>query len=115
MTEVQQRLMDIQECIRRIEDYTSQGKEVFLQSTLIQDAVARNFEIIGEATKAIPQEFREKYPDIPWKLMAGFRDMLIHDYIRVDYEEVWNTLDRNLDDLKEQIEQILEELETNKE
>lgn len=59
-------LSNIKECIERIESYTSDGKEVFLKTIMIQDAVIRNFEIIGEATKRLSTEFRASYPDIPW-------------------------------------------------
>ncbi|MGB3650114.1 MAG: HepT-like ribonuclease domain-containing protein [Rivularia sp. (in: cyanobacteria)] len=69
-----------------------------------------NFEIIGEATKRISQDLRHKYPDVQWKRMAGFRDVLIHDYLKVDYDEVWGIVERNLPELKEQIEAILQEL-----
>ena len=58
-------LSNIKECIERIESYTSDGKEVFLKTIIIQDAVIRNFEIIGEATKRLSTEFRASYPDIP--------------------------------------------------
>lgn len=61
----------------------------FLLSTQIQDSVIRRLEIIGEATKKISMSFREKYPHIPWKLMAGMRDILIHEYFGVDNVLVW--------------------------
>ena len=73
-------LSNIKECIEQIESYTVDGKETFLQNRMIQDAVIRNCEIIGEATKRLSLDFRAKYPDIPWQQMAGFRDILIHDY-----------------------------------
>lgn len=67
---------------------------------MIQDAVIRNLEIIGEATKKLSPEIREKHSRIPWKQIAGLRDVLIHDYMRVDALEVWGVVENNLDELK---------------
>lgn len=80
---------------------------IFLQNQLVEDASIRNFEIIGEATKQIGADFREKYPDIEWRKMAGMRDKLIDDYIGVDYAIVWATIEDILPDLKTAIESII--------
>ncbi len=64
-------LSNIAECIERIESYTSSGKEAFMQTRMIQDAVMRNFEVIGEATKRLSPELREAHPDIQWQQIAG--------------------------------------------
>ena len=87
--------------IEKIESYTSQlGRDGFIKSGLIQDAVIRNLEIIGEATKNISMEFRKENQGIPWKNMAGLRDVLIHDYFGVDLEIVWNVVDKELSKIK---------------
>ena len=78
-------LRHIQDCIGKIQEYTKDlDEDGFLKNTMIQDAVIRNFEIIGEATKQLNSDFRAKYPTIEWKKIAGMRDKLIHDYIGVD-------------------------------
>jgi uncharacterized protein with HEPN domain len=75
----------IRTCISRIKEYTNGiDEEGFINNPLIQDAVIRNFEIIGEATKKLNDDFRAKYTAIEWKKIAGMRDKLIHDYIGVD-------------------------------
>jgi uncharacterized protein with HEPN domain len=101
-------LSNIQECIERIEEYTKGGKEEFMQTKMIQDAVIRNFEIIGEATKRLSPELRSKYSDVPWQQMAGLRDVLIHDYLKVNLNLVWQIIEQNLSDLKTQVTAILQ-------
>jgi uncharacterized protein with HEPN domain len=81
-------LIHIWECIQRIESYSIEGKSAFLASTMMQDAIIRNFEIIGEATKHLSAEMRQSNPEIQWRGLAGFRDVLIHNYMGVDLVEV---------------------------
>ena len=103
-------LSNIQECIERIEEYTKGGKEEFMATKIIQDAVIRNFEIIGEATKRLSPELRSKYSDVPWQQIAGLRDVLIHDYLKVNLNLVWQIIEQNLSDLKRQVKAIIENL-----
>ena len=73
---------------------------------MIQDAVIRNIEIIGEATKKISKQLTESHQEIPWSEMAGMRDKLIHDYLDVDLDVVWKTVEIDLPLLKEMISKI---------
>lgn len=78
-------IKDVLEVICKIEEYTALlNKEEFLKNHLVQDAVLRRLEVIGEAVKNIPNDVRSNYSDIPWKQMAGLRDVLIHDYFGVN-------------------------------
>ena len=87
--------------INRILDYISgKDREAFEADLVTQDAVVRQLEVIGEATKRVSNELRSKHPDIPWADMAGMRDVLIHDYIDVDLGVVWKTASEIIPDLK---------------
>lgn len=94
-------LQHILECIDNIESYVPNGESDFFSSKLIQDAVIRNLEIVGEATKRVSMDLRSQYPDVPWREMAGLRDVLIHNYFGVDNEIVWNVVTNELPLLKD--------------
>ena len=101
-------LYDIQEAVRRIKIYTHKMTyDEFIADTRTQDAVIRNIEIIGEATKKLSVELRTQYSDVPWKEMAGARDRLIHNYFGVDIEVVWKISIDELSILTLQITEIL--------
>ena len=100
-------LIHVLECIKQIEEYTINGREEFMKSRLIQDAVIRNMEIIGEAIKRVSPGLRGQHPEIPWKEMAGMRDVLIHDYMGVDLKIVWNVVSRNLAEIKDHLRGLL--------
>lgn len=99
-------LLNIIECIERIQNYTSSGEAEFMKSRLIQDAVNRNLEIIGEATKRISGELKNQNKDVPWRQMAGLRDVLIHDYMGVSNKIVWNVVQNELPNLLIKIKKL---------
>lgn len=100
-------LFHIRDAILKIELYISAGREAFMADSLRQDAVIRQLEIIGEATKKLSLELRSKYPTVPWRRIAGLRDVLIHEYMGVDLNAIWELTQQNLPELKTVIEVML--------
>ena len=102
----------ILEGIESIENFSRGISKIkFLRDELRQNAIIRKLEIIGEATKNVPSSFRNKYPSIEWKRIAGLRDKLIHDYFGVNLDRVWNIVRKDIPNLKKKIKAILEETE----
>ncbi|HVQ77470.1 MAG TPA: DUF86 domain-containing protein [Candidatus Binatia bacterium] len=104
-------LAQILERADRIEGYIRDGEGVFLRDMKTQDAVIRNFEVIGEAAKQIPAVYRARHPEIPWQRMAGFRDVLIHGYQGVDLRRLWSIATGDLPAVKAAIVAILPPLD----
>lgn len=101
-------LRHIVDCMDSIQSYAGEiSKEDFRANKMVQDAVIRNLEIIGEAAKQIPEGLRKRYPGIEWKKMAGLRDVLIHNYMGVDLDEIQKIISVRLPRLRAALKAIL--------
>ena len=103
-----ERLRDMLEAIERLEKYANQGKTVFEQQELIQTWVIYHLQIIGEAARAISQEFKARHNEIPWRDASDLRNQIIHEYFRVNLDIIWDIVQNDIPPLKRQIEEILE-------
>ena len=102
-------LQDIKTCIDKIFFYTKNlDYRKFSEDYIVQDAVVRNLEIIGEATKNTSRRLRNKHKDIPWKKMSQQRDKLIHHYSGVDYDIVWGVIKKSLPELASEIDKAIQ-------
>jgi len=105
-------LEDILECIDKIEMYTKDlSYEDFVEKQMVIDAVVRNLEVIGEASKNIKDDARKKYSSIPWNRMIGLRNIIAHGYFGVDLSIVWKIITKNLPDTKSLIVEMYKHLE----
>ena len=111
MRSEQERLLDILEAIQRIEKYAARGKAIFLQEELIQNWMVNHISMIGEACRALPDEFQAQYTGVPWADIIAMRNILVHHYFGIDTEAVWSVVERDIPDLKLNIQAILRDLE----
>lgn len=103
---------DIIESMNKIKEFTKNlSYQDFEKDDKTIFAVVRALEVIGEAVKSVPKQIKEKYPEIPWKDMAGMRDRLIHEYFGVKIDVVWTTIEDEIPVLKPKFQKILKDLE----
>lgn len=104
-------LRDILENISKIEEYIKDlSLDNFERTPMAQEAVAFDLAVIGEAANNISKELRESNPQIPWRKIVNLRNVLIHDYSRIDFQSVWKVSKEDLPELKEQVEEIVKKL-----
>ncbi len=103
-------LVLINECIARIEQYTTGGQDVFLHDTMRQDAVLRNLHVLSESTQRLSDTLKGQRPEVDWRLIAAFRNVVVHDYLGIDHEQIWDIVEHDLPDLKQKVAVILADL-----
>lgn len=100
-------LTHMNDCLGRILSYVADGRQAFMQSTLIQDAVIRNLQILAESPQRVSDDLKSAHPEVDWRGMAGFRNVLVHDYLTIDLVIVWNVIEGNLPELQRHVAAIL--------
>lgn len=104
-----ERLQDILEAITQVERYAAQGKKQFKQDELVQIWIVHHLQIIGEASSKLSRSFTEQHPEIPWAAVVEFRNILVHEYFRVDLEIVWRIVEHDLPDLKSRVQTFVQQ------
>lgn len=103
-------LIKAAEDLARIEKFTTGGRNAFLASDLIQGAVLRHLETLGESIKRLSVSLRSRYPEVAWRGIVALRNVLVHDYLEVDLDEIWDIVEKDLPILKSQIQIMLHDL-----
>ena len=103
-------LIHIQEAIERIEEYTQDGEEFFLDDRKTQDAVLRNLHTLAESSQRISSTLKDQYPQVDWRILAAFRNVVVHDYLGISLNRVWDIVEGDLPRLKQSIAIILKTL-----
>ena len=101
-------VIHIGECLARIAAYVAGGRETFIHSTLIQDAVLRNLQTIGQSVSRLSEALRVAHPEINWRSIIGLRNVLVHDYLGINLERIWDIIERDVPDLQRTVEAILQ-------
>ena len=104
-------LLHIKEAIEWIEEFTIAGENEFFEDRKTQDAVLRNLHTLSESTQHLSNGLKEQYPEIDWRTIAAFRNVIVHDYLGVDLDQIWDIVEDDLPTLKKKISAILEEKE----
>jgi uncharacterized protein with HEPN domain len=110
MRDDRERLQDILEAIELIEKYASKGRDAFEQDELIQTWFLQHLKIIGEASRHLSANIRDRYPDVSWAKIIGMRNILVHNYFEIDLSVVWNAVASELPNLKKQVSAILRKM-----
>ena len=100
-------LEHIRECIRRIQDYTAGGRSAFYDALLVQDAVVRNLQVLSESTQRLSDSIKHTEPDIPWRAIRDFRNVLTHGYLQIDTEVVWSVVEKDLPALADAVDRMI--------
>lgn len=100
-------LRHILECIRRIAEDVAEGRERFLESHTLQDAVLRNLQVMAESTQRVSETAKATQPEVEWRKIAAFRNILVHDYLGIDLDTVWDITQRDVPALKQAVEEML--------
>ncbi|HBG27005.1 MAG: nucleotidyltransferase [Planctomycetes bacterium GWF2_41_51] len=104
-----ERLLDVIEAIERIEKYSQNSKNAFDTDELVQNWIIHHLFIVGEAAARISDEIQEKYCEVPWSKIIGMRNILVHGYFEIDKDVVWSVVEKDLPELKKNIQKILKE------
>jgi len=102
-------LLHIRECIGHIREFTAGGREEFLRDRKTQDAVLRNLQTLAESATRLSTPLRKRHPEVDWRGIGGFRNVLVHDYLGTNLERVWSIVDRDLPVLNATVEAALAE------
>jgi uncharacterized protein with HEPN domain len=96
-------------CIEKIESYSKGDKTLYLESTIIQDAVVRNLQVLAESSQRISDITKAKYPETEWQAISGFRNILVHDYLGLDLKLIWSVVVKRLPTLRLEVEKMLKD------
>jgi len=103
-------LIHIKECIERVIMYTEEGKDFFFEDIKTQDAVMRNLQILAESTQRLSDILKEKHPEVDWRNISGFRNVAVHEYLKMDVTRIWDIVEQDIPLLEEKIERIMSEI-----
>ena len=107
-------LHHILECLNAIQEYTVGGRETFFADRKTQKATLRELQELAESTQNLSPALKDRHPEIPWRDIAGFRNVLVHDYLGLNLSRIWQIIEHDLPGLKGDIETVLQELENKK-